>query len=138
MKKILIVDDSLFMRMVLKKILSKEGVTSGKSKSASGGKASTDKYVIVEADSGSKAMEQFKKEKPDLVLLDIIMPGGEEEGVGILKKIMKIDSETKVVMISAVGQDAIIEECKKRGAKDYIVKPFDEKIVAETAEKHLE
>ena len=137
MKKILIADDSLFMRNVLKNILSKETFTSGKGGSASGGKASTDKYVIVEADSGSKTMEQFKKEKPDLVLLDIIMPESEGEGVGTLKKIMKIDSKAKVVMISAVGQDAIIEECKKHGAKDYIVKPFSEKLVAETAEKYL-
>jgi len=138
MKKILIVDDSLFMRMVLKNILSKKSVTSSKGGSASRGKASADKYVIVEADSGLKAMEQFKKEKPDLVLLDIIMPESEEEGIGILKKIMKIDSKAKVVMISAVGQDAIIEKCKKRGAKDYIVKPFDDNLVANTAEKYLE
>jgi len=137
MKKILIADDSLFMRMVLKNILSKKAVTSGKGGSGSGGKTSTDNYVLVEADSGSKTMKQFKKEKPDLILLDIIMPEGVEEGVYILERIMKIDPKAKVVMISAVGQDAIIEECKKRGAKDYIVKPFNEKLVAETVEKYL-
>ena len=118
MKKILIADDSLFMRMTLKNILSKE-------------------YEIVEADSGAKTLEQFKKEKPDMVLLDIVMPEGEEEGVRVLREIMKDNPKACVVMITAVGQDAIIEECSKLGARDYIVKPFDEKLVAETVEKCL-
>ena len=118
MKKILIADDSLFMRMTLKDNLP-EG------------------YEVVEADSGAKTLEQFKKEKPDLVLLDIVMPEGEEEGVRVLQKIMQSDPQACVVMITAVGQDAIIEECKKLGARDYIVKPFDEKQVAETIQRCL-
>ena len=118
MKKILIADDSLFMRMTLKDNLP-EG------------------YEVVEADSGAKALEQFKKEKPDLVLLDIVMPEGEEEGVKVLREIMQSDPQACVVMITAVGQEAIIEECKKLGARDYIVKPFDEKQVAETIQKCL-
>ena len=117
-KKILIADDSLFMRMTLRNNLIKE-------------------YEIVEADSGAEALEQFQKEKPDLVLLDIVMPQGEEEGVRVLKEIMKNNPQAQVVMITAVGQEAIIEECKKLGAKDYIVKPFDEKLVNETVEKYL-
>lgn len=117
-KKILIADDSLFMRMTLRNNLPEE-------------------YEIVEADSGAHALEQFEKEKPDLVLLDIVMPEGEEEGVKVLQEIMKNNPEACVVMITAVGQEAIIEECKKLGAKDYIVKPFDEKQVAETVEKYL-
>ncbi len=118
MKKILVVDDSLFMRKVLKDIL------------ANG-------YKIVEADSGAKALEQFKKEAPDLILLDIIMPEGEEEGLRVLQTIMKTDPETKAIMITAVGQNSVIKVSKKLGAKDYIVKPFDEKLVVETVEKHL-
>ena len=118
MSKILIADDSLFMRRILKDVLS-------------------DQYEVVEADSGAKALEQFEKEKPDLVLLDIIMPEGEEEGVMVLRSIIEKDPEAQVVMITAVGQDAIIEECMKLGAKDYIVKPFDAKVVAETVEKYL-
>lgn len=118
MKKILIVDDSLFMRMTLKSNLIKE-------------------YEIVEADSGVEALKQFEKEKPDLVLLDIVMPQGEAEGVRVLEEIMKNDPQAQVVMITAVGQEAIIEECKNLGAKDYIVKPFDEKLVNETVEKYL-
>jgi len=118
MKKILIVDDSLFMRKILKDIL-------------------PEKYDIFEAESGSKALEQFNEEKPDLVLLDIIMPHGEEEGLRVLREMIKTDPELKVIMITAVGQDAIIGECKKLGVKDYIVKPFDSKLVVETVEKYL-
>jgi two-component system chemotaxis response regulator CheY len=118
MKKILIADDSMFMRMTLKNNLHKG-------------------YEIIEADSGATALEQFKEQNPDLVLLDIVMPEGEEEGVDVLRKIMQSDPKACVVMITAIGQDAIIEECKKLGAKDYIVKPFDEKAVAEAVEKYL-
>ncbi len=118
MKKILIVDDSAFMRGILKHILSK-------------------KYEIVEADSGDKALEQVKKEKPDLVLLDIIMPAGEEEGVRVLQETMKTNRGAQVVMITAIGHDAIIKQCKKLGAKDYIVKPFDEDQVIGTVRKFL-
>lgn len=118
MKKILVADDSLFMRKILKDFLSRE-------------------YAVVEADSGATTMEKFKKEKPDLVLLDIIMPEGEEEGLKVLKNVMKSRPQTKVIMITAVGQDAIMEECRKLGAKDYIVKPFDEKQVAEMVHKYL-
>ena len=118
MKKILIVDDSLFMRMALKDKLP-QGLE------------------FVEADSGAKALEQFEKYKPDLVLLDIVMPEGEEEGVRVLQTIMKEDPNAQVVMISAVGQEAVMEKCKKLGAKDYIVKPFNEKQITETVEKCL-
>jgi len=117
-KKILIADDSLFMRKMLKDILS-------------------DKYEIIEAESGAKAEEQFKKEKPDLVLLDIIMPEGEEEGLKVLERIKKADPKVKVVMITAVGQDAVIEESKKHGAEAHIIKPFDKKQVLETVAKYL-
>ena len=118
MKKILIADDSLFMRMTLKNNLP-EG------------------YEVVEADSGAKALEQFKNEKPDMVLLDIVMPEGEQEGVKVLRKIMQIDPQACVVMITAVGQETIIDECKKAGARDYIIKPFDEKQVVETVQRCL-
>jgi len=118
-KKILIADDSLFMRRILKDILS-------------------DKYTIIEAESGSKAEQQFKKEEPDLVLLDIIMPGGEEEGIKVLRKIRKANPKAKVVMITAVGQDSTIEECKKLGAVDYIIKPFDREEVINIVQKYID
>ena len=118
MSKILIADDSLFMRRILKDILSED-------------------YKTVEADSGAEALEKFEKEKPDLVLLDIIMPEGEEEGITVLRSIKEKDPDAQVIMITAVGQDAIIDQCRKFGAKDYIVKPFDAKKVTETVEKCL-
>jgi len=118
MKKILIVDDSMFMRMTLKDNLPKE-------------------YEIIEAASGAEALKQFEKQNPDLVLLDIVMPEGEEEGIDVLQKIMKSNPKACVVMITAIGQDAIMDQCKKLGAKDYIVKPFDEKQVADVAQKYL-
>jgi len=120
MRKILVADDSLFMRKVLEGILSKKS-----------------EYEIVEADTGEKTLKQFKKEEPDLVLLDIIMPEGEEEGLRALQEIMKTNPKAQVVMVTAVGQDTIIEKCKKLGARDYITKPFDEKRVIETVEKYL-
>ena len=118
MKKILIADDSIFMRKMLKDILSKDN-------------------NIVEAVNGKSALQQFKAEKPDLVLLDIIMPEGEEEGITVLGKIKRSDPDAKVVMITAVGQDAIVEQCKRLGALDYIVKPFDEKLVLDKVSKHM-
>ena len=118
MKKILIIDDSMFMRMTLRNNLPKE-------------------CEVIEADSGVTALKQFEEQKPDLVLLDIVMPEGEEEGISVLQKIMKSDPNACVVMITAIGQDLIIDQCKKLGAKDYIVKPFDEAVVAETVAKYL-
>jgi len=118
-KKILIADDSLFMRTILKDILS-------------------DQYKIVEAESGAQTEQKFKEENPDLVLLDIIMPGGEEEGIKVLQKIMKANPKTKVVMISAVGQDAIVNECKELGALDFIIKPFDREEVIKVVHQCLD
>jgi len=118
-KKILIVDDSLFMRTILKGIL-------------------FDQYNIIEAESGAQAEQKFKEEKPDLILLDIIMPSGEEEGIKVLRKIGKANPKAKVVMISAVGQDAIINECKKLGAIDFITKPFDREEVIKVVHKCLD
>lgn len=116
MKKILIVDDSLFMRTVLRDLLS-------------------ERYEIIEANEGNKAIQQWKKENPDLVLLDIIMSDGEDEGVRVLRSIMQADPEARVIMITAVGQKATIEECKRLGARDYIIKPFHEEQVLETVGK---
>lgn len=118
-EKILIADDSLFMRKVLSDMLSP-------------------KYDIVEADSAQKAEQLFKKEKPDMTLLDIIMPEGEEAGISVLKKIKKADSKAKVIMITAIGQDTIMEECKKLGATDYITKPFDNQKILKTVAKYLD
>ena len=106
--KILIADDSAFMRTVLKNILFKEGFED-----------------LVEAKDGNEALEKFEKEKPDLILLDIIMPG--LDGIGVLKALRF--KAVKVIVISAVGQEKMMEEARTLGAKKFIIKPFEAKNV---------
>ena len=121
MKKILIVDDSPFIRMVLKGIVDR--VVPG--------------VQVIEADSGVSAFREFKKALPDLILLDIIMPEGENEGVDILKRIKDASPQTKIIMVTAVGHDTMINRCKELGVKDYIVKPFDDAQIEEILKKYL-
>jgi len=118
MVKILIVDDSMFMRRILINILNKAGFND-----------------IIEAENGKEAIQKFKREKPDLVLLDIVMK--DEYGTDVLKDIMKIDPNAKVVMISSVGQEAIIKEILESGASDFIVKPFKEEQIISVIKKVL-
>jgi len=118
MKKILIVDDSMFMRKVLRDLL-------------------PDACEVIEAGSASKAVELFRAERPDLVLLDIIMPDEEQAGIGVLSTLKEIDPDAQVVMITALGQDVIVEQCKELGAREYLTKPFDDKKVRETIERCL-
>ncbi len=113
--KILIADDSQFMRNVLKDILQGAGYTD-----------------IVECTDGKACMAKYASEKPDLILLDIIMP--EMDGTEVLKK---LGHEAKIVVISAVGQEKMIEEAKSLGALDYIVKPFENAQVLETVRKAI-
>jgi CheY-like chemotaxis protein len=118
MKKILIVDDSLFMRKVLGDLL-------------------CEKYGVLEADSGQAALAMVEKEPPHLVLLDIIMPEAEEEGIRVLKALKETHPHTPVIMITAVGQSAMVEQCMELGAADYVVKPFDEQVVLQAVDKQL-
>lgn len=104
MSKILIVDDATFMRTVLKNILVDEG------------------HDIVEATNGIEAIEAFEKHSPDLITMDITMP--EMDGIVALREIMRMDSNAKVCMVSAMGQEQVILESVKSGARDFIVKPF--------------
>ncbi len=113
--KILIADDSSFMRKVLKDILLKEGYTN-----------------FIEAGNGIEALEKYEEEKPDLVLLDIIMP--EMDGIEVLKK---IGQEAKILVISAVGQEEMIKESKKLGSLGFITKPFDNSNVTKEINKVL-
>jgi len=105
MKNILIVDDAVFMRTVLKNILVKEGYN-----------------VVAEASNGVEAISKFNEHKPDIVTMDITMP--EMDGIVALGEILKIDAKAKVCMVSAMGQQQVILESVKSGAKDFIVKPF--------------
>jgi len=119
MKTVLIADDSLFMRTVIK------GILAGR-------------YEVIEADSGETCLKRFEDDKPDLVLLDVVMPEGDEAGVRVLRRIMEEQPQAKVVMISALGkEDAVIKECLTLGAKDCIAKPFDESRVRSVVEELL-
>ncbi len=105
MAKILIVDDAAFMRMTVKDALGKGGYTN-----------------VVEAADGLQAVEKYKEEKPDLVIMDITMPN--MDGLQALKEICSFDPKASVVMCSAMGQESMVIEAIKSGAKDFIVKPF--------------
>lgn len=115
-KKILICDDAAFMRMMLKDILVREGYD-----------------VCGEAANGLQAVERYEELKPDLVFLDITMP--EMDGIQALKKIKAFETSAKVIMLSAMGQQAMVTECIKSGAKDFVVKPFQSQKVLETVKK---
>lgn len=110
--KVLIADDSAFMRAILKDIVTKSNWGNAQ---------------VVEAVDGRDAVEKFKAEAPDLVLLDVIMPG--QDGIAVLKEIGH--SAKSVVIVSSVDQNAVIDEAKGLGAKDYIMKPFDSAKVLE-------
>lgn len=117
--KILVVDDAAFMRMMIKEVLTKNGFD-----------------VVGEAENGAKAVEQFKALSPDLVIMDITMP--EVNGIDALKKIREEDAGAKVIMCSAMGQQAMVIEAIQAGAKDFIVKPFQADRVCEAVRKVLE
>ena len=116
MAKILIVDDAAFMRMMIKDILSKNGYE-----------------VAGEAENGAIAVSKYAELKPDLVLMDITMP--EKDGIQALKDIKASDSGAKVIMCSAMGQQAMVIEAIQSGARDFIVKPFQADRVIEAVKK---
>lgn len=118
MKSILIVDDAVFMRMMLKDILAKNGYD-----------------VVAEAGNGNEALIKYKETKPDLVLMDITMP--EVDGIHALRDIKAEDPEANVVMCSAMGQQAMVIEAIQSGARDFIVKPFQADKVLSAVKKVL-
>jgi len=116
--RILIVDDAAFMRMMIRDILTKNGYE-----------------VVGEAQDGAQAIEKFKELSPDLITMDITMP--EMDGIAALKEIRKMDSNAKVIMCSAMGQQAMVIDAIQAGAKDFIVKPFQADRVIEAIKKTL-
>ena len=117
-KRILIVDDATFMRMMLKDILTRHGYE-----------------VCGEAATGTEAIKKYRDLKPDLVTMDITMT--EMDGIECLKGIMKVDPTAKVVMCSAMGQQLMVIDAIQNGAKDFIVKPFKQDRVLEAVGKVL-
>lgn len=118
MASVLIVDDAAFMRMMIKDILTKNNYE-----------------VVGEAANGQEAVEKFKELRPDLVTMDITMP--EMDGIEALRNIKQIDSDAKVIMCSAMGQQAMVIDAIQSGAKDFIVKPFQADRVIEAIQKVL-
>ncbi|WP_345238909.1 response regulator [Pontibacillus salipaludis] len=118
MATILVVDDAKFMRMTLGTILEK-----GEHK------------VVGEAEDGQEAIEMFHKLKPDLVTMDITMP--ELNGLEAVESILSSHPSAKIIMCSAMGQQKMVVEAIERGAKDFIVKPFDETRVLDAIKRVL-
>jgi len=116
--KILIVDDAAFMRMMIKDILTKNGYE-----------------VVAEASDGAQAVEKYQELRPDLVTMDITMP--EVDGISALKQIKQMDPNARVIMCSAMGQQAMVIDAIQAGAKDFIVKPFQADRVIEAIQKAL-
>ncbi len=115
MAKILVVDDAEFLRVRISKMLSTEG------------------HDILEAENGVKAVETYKSAKPDVVLMDITMP--EMDGLTALREIRSYDSAAKVVMLTALGQESVVLEAIKAGARDFVVKPFEKERVLSAVSK---
>jgi two-component system chemotaxis response regulator CheY len=111
-KRILIVDDSFYMRTMLKNMLTDAGYE-----------------VVGEAANGEQALEMAASTKPDLITLDVILP--DNTGLDVLKNLRQSQPDSKVVMCSAVGQEVIVDEAIENGALAYIVKPFSEEKVLE-------
>lgn len=114
--RVLVTDDAMFMRLMLKDILLKNGFE-----------------VVAEAENGVQAVQKYKEFKPDLVTMDIVMP--EMDGITALKGILSVDPGAKIVMCTAMGQQALVIEAMGAGAKDFITKPFSPAKVVETLRK---
>jgi len=118
MAKILIIDDSNFMRKLLKRIIEDSG------------------HIIVgEASDGTEVLQKYKKLKPDLIFMDITMKN--MSGFEALKIIKTVDNKAKIIMCSAMGQQLMIKNCIYEGALDFIVKPFKKDKIIESINKAL-
>jgi two-component system chemotaxis response regulator CheY len=119
MKRVLIADDASFMRQMIRDIIEPEGFE-----------------VVGEASDGVEVVEKYKQLRPDLVMMDIVMP--KRSGIDAVKAIKAEDAGARVVMCSALGQDALVREALQAGASDFIVKPFKPDAVLSTLAKVVE
>ncbi len=115
-KRVMIVDDALFMRTMLRDIFASAGW-----------------QIVVEAETGAEAIAEYKIHQPDLVTMDLVMP--EMGGIVALEKILIDDPAARIVVCSALGQKNLILDAINAGAKDFIVKPFQDNQVLEVAER---
>jgi len=104
--RVLVVDDAVFMRSMIREILTRTGRFE----------------ILAEAANGQEAVERFKELRPDLVTMDIVMP--EMDGIEATRQILRIDPSATIVICSALGQEALVIESIAAGARDFIVKPF--------------
>jgi two-component system chemotaxis response regulator CheY len=118
MSKILVVDDAAFMRKMIKDILARNGFD-----------------VCAEAANGLEAIQRFREQEPDLVLMDITMP--ELDGISALREIRRTHPAASVIMCSAMGQQQLVVEAIEHGARDFVVKPFHADRVLDAVRKVL-
>lgn len=118
MARILIVDDASFMRLVLRNVLQGAG-----------------HEVVGEAANGQAGVEKYMELKPDLTLMDMVMP--ELGGVDAVKKILELDRGARVLMCSATGQEALIQQAREAGVKGFVSKPFQEAVVLQAVNECL-
>ena len=115
---VLVCDDAIFMRTMISDILSQAGFE-----------------VVGEVESGLQAVEKYRELKPDLVTMDIVMP--DMGGIEAVREICKADPDAKILMCSAMGQQALVVEAIQAGAKDFVVKPFQPSRVLEAVQRVL-
>ncbi|PNV62115.1 two-component system response regulator [Clostridium sp. chh4-2] len=118
-KEILIVDDAMFMRRIIRESLQEQGFEN-----------------LLEAKDGEEAVKICRNQRPSLVFLDITMPG--KSGMEVLKELLEIKPDIKVVMCSSIGQEETIRRATHAGAVDFIVKPFQRERIVSIAQKYLE
>jgi len=115
---VLVCDDAIFMRTMIADILSSAGYE-----------------VVGEAETGAQAVQKYRQLKPDLVTMDIVMP--DMGGIDAVREICKTDPDAKILMCSAMGQQALVVEAIQAGAKDFVVKPFQPSRVLEAVQRVL-
>jgi len=116
--RVLIVDDALFMRRLLRDIFERDGWE-----------------VVGEVDSGDRVLPLYRELRPDLVTLDIVMPG--RNGLDVLWELMQEDPQARVIMCSALGQEPLILRAVQYGARDFVVKPIQEDRLLQVAHRVL-
>jgi len=115
---VLVCDDAIFMRTMISDILAQSGYE-----------------VVGEAETGVQAVEKYKQLKPDLVTMDIVMP--DLGGIEAVREIIKFDPAARILMCSAMGQQALVVEAIQAGARDFVVKPFQPSRVLEAVQRVL-
>lgn len=117
--KVLAVDDSNFMLAVVSSFLKDSRFE-----------------LVATARNGKEAMDQYRQHRPDVVLLDIVMPG--ETGIDTLSQLLTVDAKARVIMVSSLGTEQVVLDCLKRGAKNFLQKPFEKEDLVGLLEKVLQ